>query len=95
MDPEATLDSRSLKPTSDGWSLGLLFYYIYTCGHLPFDSRSQAKEALLLNNNSTAVGGVKHCMEREGLLLQEKQPLLFDLIERFSSHFLHHYHHPF
>jgi serine/threonine protein kinase len=62
------------QPQSDLWGLGLLLYYIATCGQCPFMSHAHAKEAVLSDVNR------RQCLEAHNL--HNSSPMLYDLIER-------------
>ena len=79
--PEVDAESRRttagaarFQASSDVWSLGLTFYYLATGGQLPFDSHQQACDAAGNPDYRRA------CMEKHGL--QERAPMLYDLVER-------------
>ena len=76
--PEVDADTRKhgvrFQASSDVWSLGLTIYYLATGGQLPFDSFKQACDAAANPDYRRA------CLEKHNL--QERAPMLYDLIER-------------
>lgn len=74
VDPDTRKHGVRFQASSDVWSLGLTIYYLATGGQLPFDSFKQACDAAANPDYR------RSCLEKHGL--QERAPMLYDLIER-------------
>lgn len=76
--PEVTIESKNrgvgFQALSDAWSIGLVLYYIGTGGQCLFDSHKSAREAIIDNDKR------RQYLEKNGL--HERNPVLYDLIER-------------
>jgi serine/threonine protein kinase len=76
--PEVTIESKNrgvgFQALSDAWSIGLVLYFIGTGGQCLFDSHKSAREAIIDNDKR------RQYLEKNGL--HERNPVLYDLIER-------------